>query len=206
MGSSQDTSTGLSGRLLAVTDAQLAQISPYPIPQGTAEEINDVVADAKIASHLELAHFVAQCCYESAYFRGYVEPPVAGRYEFNLKLGNNAPGDGQKFRGRGAIQLTGRANYSGFNNWLRAKEESREIDMFTAPFDVTDTPDAVGSAPYRWLAAAYYWASRPRLRQLAQEDDCAGVTRIITGASTPAEAQGFQMRLTLTERAIEALG
>lgn len=192
---------GTSGRPLAVTQGQLNSISPFkPVPMGTADEINEVVGLAGILSHLELAHFVAQCCYESAYFRHYVEPEVPGRYEFRVSLGNTSPGDGQRYRGRGAIQLTGKANYKAFTDWLLEKK------LPYAVLDPTMHPEAVGEPPLRWLSAAFFWSTHPALQRLALADDATGVTRVITGAAMPGEGQGLTARLHLTDKAIEALG
>ncbi len=198
--------SGSSGRLLAVTDEQLTRIVGFgaPAPGGTADEINQVVAEAKIVTHLELAHFIAQFCYESAYFRQYVEPPVPGRYEGRIDLGNCNPGDGQAYRGRGAPQLTGRANYTAFAAWLAQLASTNGLDF--VPVDVVAQPDVVATPPYRWLAAAFFWSTHPRLQTAADADDVAAATAVITGAKTPGLNQGLAQRERLTNAAIKELG
>lgn len=202
--------TGSSGRPLAVTQEQLRLIVPWvQVPAGTSDEVNQVVGKAGIHTHLELAHFIAQCAYESGYFGTksrvpYEEPPVAGRYEFRMDLGNVSPGDGQRFRGRGAIQLTGRRNYTAFNDWMHSPaQDDLQLD---APWDVIVHPEVVATAPYRWLAAAWYWVTHPLLAHFADNDDVAGCTRIITGAKVPGPDQGLSSRERITDLAIQVLG
>jgi putative chitinase len=196
-------STGPSGRPLAVTAEQLHAITGRVAPGGTAEEINDVVCESKICTNLELAHFIGQFAYECAYFWRYDETVVPGQYEGRISLGNTQPGDGFNFRGRGACQLTGRANYTAFRDWLRAVGAA---GLGFEPVDVLTMPEIVSQPPYRWLAAAFFWATHPALRNAANRDDVAGCTSIITGAYRPGEAQGLSARQRMTTRAIEVLG
>lgn len=59
----------------------------------------------------EWCHFLAQTAHESDSFNTLREYATGAAYEGRKDLGNSQPGDGVKFRGRGPIQTTGRANY-----------------------------------------------------------------------------------------------
>jgi putative chitinase len=64
-----------------------------------------------IDSPSELQHTVAQLAHESDSFNTLEEYASGKAYEGRKDLGNVLPGDGVKFKGRGPIQTTGRANY-----------------------------------------------------------------------------------------------
>ncbi|CAL2107963.1 putative chitinase [Tenacibaculum sp. 190524A02b] len=62
------------------------------------------------------------------------------------KLGNTSEGDGYKYRGRGIIQLTGKANYEKFNTFYKGEYDNTK-DLVTNPDLVkTDMKIAVISA------------------------------------------------------------
>lgn len=77
---------------------------------------------------LRLAHFMAQCAHESGGFKYNREiwgPTAAqNKYEMNANLGNDQPGDGFRYLGRGPGQLTGRANYRLYGRKLGIDFES----------------------------------------------------------------------------------
>jgi putative chitinase len=75
----------------------------------------------------------------------YAKKPqkIANRvYSGRMGNGNEASGDGYKFRGRGDIQLTGRDNYTAFGKAIGV--------------DIAETPDLVATQ-YQLLSAAWFW-------------------------------------------------
>lgn len=126
---------------------------------------------------LRLAHFMGQCAHESGGFR-YMEEIASGQaYEGRADLGNTQPGDGRRYKGRGPIQLTGRANYRAFG---------REVGI-----DFEAHPEMVAFPSVGLMAAVRYWNSR-NLNALADADDLLGITRKINGGTNGLEDRKVQ--------------
>jgi putative chitinase len=85
-------------------------------------------------------------------------------YANRMSNGDEASGDGFKFRGRGYIQLTGRANYTLFGKAIGE--------------DVTGNPDVV-SGKYALLSAAWFWSNNG-LNKLADGGSTDAVVTTIT--------------------------
>jgi putative chitinase len=118
------------------------------IPEAVLVQIPETAKKFNITNNLRLAHFLAQCGHESGnfkavsenlnysadglkkifgkYFPGnlnesYARQPekIAARvYASRMGNGDEASKEGFKFRGRGYIQLTGKANYTNFTKFI----------------------------------------------------------------------------------------
>lgn len=117
---------------------------------------------------LRLAHFTAQLVHESGSFR-YMEEIASGQaYEGRADLGNTEPGDGKRFKGRGPIQLTGRANY---------RRVGRALGI-----DLENNPLIAAVPSIGLLTACYFWKDSG-LNELADADQAEKITRRINGGT-----------------------
>lgn len=115
---------------------------------------------------LRLAHFMAQLSHESGGFRYMEEIASGAAYEGRADLGNTQAGDGKRFKGRGPIQLTGRANYRTFG---------RKVGI-----DIEAHPEVVALPSFGLLVACMFWDAKG-LNALADADDVEAVTRRVNG-------------------------
>lgn len=61
------------------------------------------------------------------------KPIEIGNRVYGSRMGNKNANDGYYFRGRGAIQLTGRSNYKAFENWLVEKGLCKSNEIMLDP-------------------------------------------------------------------------
>lgn len=115
---------------------------------------------------LRLQHFVAQLAHESDNFKAMEEYASGTAYEGRGDLGNTQPGDGKRYKGRGPIQLTGRANYRTFGRALG--------------LDFERHPEIVATPSVGMLVACKFWFDKG-LNALADVDDLERITRKING-------------------------
>jgi predicted chitinase len=128
--------------------------------------LTSAMAEAGITTPQRQAAFMAQLAHESGQFRHMQEIADGSKYEGRRDLGNVNPGDGPLYKGRGPIQLTGRANY-------QAAGEALGLDLEANPQQVADPK--VG-----FRTAAWYWESRG-LNELADDGNFREITRRING-------------------------
>jgi len=89
-------------------------------------------------------------------------------YSDRMGNGDEASGEGYKFRGRGAIQLTGKDNYSRF-----AESIGKDLDEAVAYCDTLE--GAIESA-------CWFWTTH-NLNAKADENDVTGSTKVINGGT-----------------------
>ncbi len=94
-------------------------------------------------------------------------------------------GDGFKYRGRGLIQITGRANYA-------ACGEAMGVDLVNQP-ELLELPQHAA------MSAAWFWAAKG-LNTLADAGDFEKITRRINGG-----LNGQADRLSIYQRALKVL-
>jgi len=135
-----------------------------------AKPLEDACIRFGIMTPLQHAHFLAQVAHESDGFRTAVEYASGRAYEGRANLGNTQAGDGIRFKGRGLIQLTGRANYQAYSRDLYGDDR-----CIVAPSMVAELPDAA-------LAAGWFWC-RKSLNTPADLDNIEAVTRKINGGT-----------------------
>lgn len=143
---------------------------------------------ANLTNARRQAHFLAQICHESGGFTWLEEiwgpTPAQLRYEGRRGLGNTQPGDGYRYRGRGLIQLTGRANY-------RRAGQALELPL-------EQQPEMAAVPEYAAMIAAWFWSTRrpvyngqsTTLNALADTDTVAAfraITRAINGGENGLE-------------------
>lgn len=151
--------------------------------------LEDAMHEFQINTPQRQAAFLAQVGHESGGLHWLVEiwgpTDTQRRYEGRYDLGNIAPGDGFKFRGRGLIQLTGRGNY---------KTAGAALGV-----DLIEQPELLGEPALACRSAAWFWSSRG-LNELADAGEFERITKRINGG-----LNGYAERLGLWEAAKVAL-
>ena len=89
-------------------------------------------------------------------------------YADRMGNGNEASGDGWKYRGRGAIQLTGCNNYTAFAKYINQP--------------VSDVVDYLSTIQGAIESACWYWTTN-NLNTLADKADIIGITKKINGGA-----------------------
>lgn len=151
-----------------------------------------------ITTPLRIVHFLAQTHNETGGFKVFVEnlnysesgllktfpsyftatsakiyarkpAAIANRaYANRMGNGNEASGDGWKYRGRGIIQLTGKSNYQAYKNY--------------SGVDVVNRPELAARIDIALDIAGWYW-KKNNINALADNDDVLAVTKRVNGGT-----------------------
>jgi putative chitinase len=165
------------------------------LPASVFKQLDTLVQKYKINTINRMSHFLAQCAHESGDWKVFEEnlnyskqgllsifkkyfndatatefarkpQAIANRvYANRMSNGDEASGDGWKYRGRGFIQLTGKANYTAFDAYV---EEN-----------ILESPELV-AGKYALESAAWFWISN-KLNELSDAGTVQQVTQRVNG-------------------------
>ena len=153
---------------MEITAKQLTDIMPLAQKKAATYVpiINKWSPTFDITTPQRMAHFLAQIAHESGELR-YTKELASGRaYEGRKDLGNTKKGDGVRYKGRGLIQITGRANYKKYADFCG--------------FDVLAKPELLELPLGATKSAMWYWQTHG-LNQQADKDDLQNITKKING-------------------------
>jgi len=135
----------------------------------------------QINTSARLRMFLANITVESGSLQYVKELALGAEYEGRRDLGNTQPGDGVKYKGRGLIQITGRANYTQCGKALGV--------------DLVKSPELLEQPIYAAESAAWFWQSRG-LNELADQGNFFLVCSRINGINkTTKEPNGYPERV-----------
>ena len=120
---------------------------------------------------------IATAAFETGGFRINLENTSGKESEGRQTLGNTEPGDGERYRGRGLILMTGRANYARY---------SERLGLGTLLIDSPD--DAKDPVIASRILCAYFKDQEPAFASALAQSDFRRVRMLVTGGSNGADA------------------
>ena len=157
------------------------------------EPLRDTMEIYDICTPPRMAAFLAQLAHESGEFRYVRELASGAAYDTGtlaVRLGNTpeADGDGQKYKGRGLIQITGHDNY-----------EACSLALFD-DLRLLIRPELLEEPQWATLSAGWFW-HRHNLNTLADRGEFKQITKKINGGYN-----GLEDRERYYRRALEVFG
>jgi putative chitinase len=146
--------------LAAMSGLSRSLATSYLAPMEAAQREFAITTEARSRMWL------AQVGHESVSLRYFEEIASGAAYEGRADLGNTQPGDGVRFKGRGPIQLTGRANYTSAGAALK--------------LPLVDNPPMAADPRHAFRVSAWWWATHG-LNPIADTGDVIAATRRING-------------------------
>jgi putative chitinase len=154
-----------------VTADQLTQIVPGLSPERAAQivgPLNEAMRQGGMNTPQRQAAFISQVAEESDRFNTFEEYADGTEYNGRTDLGNTQPGDGPRYKGRGAIQVTGRANYT---------RMSKDLGV-----DFVNHPELAAEPQYAFKTALWYWDTHNG-NAVADTGDIVKITEMVNGGT-----------------------
>lgn len=146
--------------------------------------VRDCLHKSDCTSNNRIAMWFAQIGHESVGLKYMKEiwGPTAAQLTYQGRMGNNNPGDGERYMGRGPIQITGKDNYRSLSQWAFSHGYAPTATYFV------DNPAALEQYQYAFLGAVWYWTvARSDINSLCDAGDVVTVTHRINGGDTGLE-------------------
>lgn len=179
-----------------ITIDQLRAVMPHARKRAEVfiDPLNRAMAEFEINTPARQAAFLAQIAHESGSLRYVRELASGAAYDTGRlaeRLGNTPEDDddGERYRGRGLIQITGTANYSACSTALFGESQH-----------LLDHPELLELPDLAAMSAGWFWKTRG-LNELADAGDFLRITKRINGG-----INGMDDRLTHYARAQAVLG
>jgi putative chitinase len=171
-----------------VTMAQATAVFTRSPSASQLADLNSCLRRFAINTPARIRHFLAQVGHESGGLRWVLELASGDAYEGRQDLGNTRTGDGRRFKGAGAIQLTGRYNYQRFADYIKDP-------------DVMDGAAYV-SIRYPFTSAGFWWHLNAINAFVDQGASCRQVSAKVNGRDP---ANGLADREAYFARAVAAI-
>lgn len=171
-----------------VTMAQAAAVFGRSPSQNQLDDLNACLKRFSINTPIRIRHFLAQVAHESGGLRWMMELASGDAYEGRTDLGNTKVGDGPKFKGAGAIQLTGRYNYQKFSDFIGDKA-------------VMDGAAYVANK-YPFTSAGFWWHNNAMNAFIDNGASCRQVSAKVNGRDP---ANGLADRESYYAKAVSAI-
>ncbi len=128
-----------------------------------APHLNYAMKEFEINTCLRMAAFMGQVNHETGGLKWFLSMMSGAEHEGSITLGNDQPGDGARYKGRGPLQIRGRKNY---------REVSKLIGI-----DIEKNPDLVVETRVGFRAAAAFWKLKG-LNELADDNSAVSQDKI----------------------------
>jgi predicted chitinase len=171
-----------------VTMAQATAVFTRAPSSSQLADLNSCLRRFSINTPARIRHFLAQVGHESGGLKWMLELASGDAYEGRQDLGNTRTGDGPKYKGAGAIQLTGRYNYQRFADYIKDP-------------DVMDGAVYVASR-YPFTSAGFWWHLNAINAFVDQGASCRQVSAKVNGRDP---ANGLADREAFFARAVAAI-
>lgn len=179
---------------MTLTDEMLRQIMPN-CPKAKREQclphLVSAMVEFNITNYLRASAFLATIAVESMEFRYFEEIASGAAYEGRRDLGNTEPGDGKKYKGRGVIQVTGRANSEACLKFLKLP---------------AGQPELLAELSNAFRSAGWFWDPYKNLNPLADQRQFLTTQIRVNGKNKKTGLpNGWDERRSYYERALRVL-